>query len=76
MKELCIAYSVSVAGDLLPHLKEHNFCEADEVGEVFRHTEKEIWVSVYEEWGLGSLCRIEHQLLFYKASVLEVGKMC
>ena len=72
MKELCIAYSVSVAENLLPHLKDHSFCEADEVGEVLRHIEKEIWESMCEEW---SLCRIEHQLLFYKASVSEMGKM-
>ena len=48
MKDLCIACSISVAGDLLPHLEDHNFCEADEVGEVLRHIEKEIWESMYE----------------------------
>lgn len=58
MKELCIAYCVSVAGDLLPHLKDYSVCEADEVGEVLRRIEKKIWVRVYEEWGLGSLCKI------------------
>lgn len=65
MKELRIDHSVSVAGVLLPHLKDHSFCEADEVGEVLRHIEKEIQESVCEEWGLGSLCRIEYQLFFF-----------
>lgn len=70
---LCIAHSVTIAEDLHPHLKDHIFCETHEVGKV--HTEKETWENVYKEWGLGSLLRIEHQLYFYKISVLEMGKM-
>lgn len=66
---LCIAYSVTVAEDLHPHLKDHSFCETNEVGKV--HREKENWEYMYKEWGLGS----QHQFLFYKASVLEMGKM-
>lgn len=49
MKELYIAYSASVAGSLLSHLKDHSFCEADEVEEVFRPKEKGVWESVHED---------------------------
>lgn len=72
-KGLCIAYSVTVAEALHPHLKDHSLCETHEVGKA--HAEKEIWGNVYKEWGLGSLFRTEHKLFFYKASVLEMGKM-
>lgn len=49
MKEFYIPYSASVARGLLSHLKDHSFCEADEVGEVFGPKEKGVWESVYED---------------------------